>query len=413
MTETENEPTGQPKPAMSANRALALKGGDIGDEATRLSPNGLAEAHSPFLHKGASVPAWKASGNGETGRIYGALDLGTNNCRLIIVRATQRGFTIVDSFSRIIRLGEGLDRTGMLSEAAMERALKALKICAEKLNRAGVARARLIATEACRAALNGAEFIARIERETGLRLDIISREMEARLAVAGCASLLDRRSDWALVFDIGGGSSELIWLDLRRFRSNAMHHPAERLRLLDHIVEWTSIPIGVVTLAERHGGRNVDMALFNVMVAELEEHLRAFERRTRMASLVNGHSVHMLGTSGTVTTLAGVHLGLPYYDRSKVDGCWLSVEEVRSISARLVGMSYEQRMAEPCIGAERADLVLGGCAILEAVLRAWPCQRLRVADRGLREGILTSLMAEDSPALRRRRGYRYRKRGSG
>ncbi len=413
MIDTENEPTGQPKPAAGPHRQLPPQDGLPDEPAHRPGMNGLAEAQSPFHGKAGHGILPRSSKTAEPNGLYGALDLGTNNCRLIIVRAGPRGLTIVDSFSRIIRLGEGLGKTGMLSEAAIERALKALAICAEKLRRAGVRRARLIATEACRVAANGAEFIARVERETGLRLEIISREIEARLAVAGCASLLDRRSDWALVFDIGGGSSELIWLDLRGFRSNAMHHPAERLRLLDHIVEWTSIPIGVVTLAERHGGRNVDAAVFDAMIAELDKHLRDFEQRTGMASLINGHSVHMLGTSGTVTTLAGVHLGLPYYDRSKVDGCWLRVEDVRAISGRLLGMTYEQRVAEPCIGVERADLVLGGCAILEAVLRVWPCERLRVADRGLREGILTSLMAEDGAAEQhRRRGRGHRKRGA-
>lgn len=373
---------------------------------------GFHDAQTRFLPDYAEQTAALQDRRKAPPRIYAALDLGTNNCRLIVVRATPRGFTIIDTFSRIIRLGEGLSKTGALSKAAMDRAVEALKVCAEKLQRAGVIRAKLIATEACRAASNGDEFIERVRAETGLHLEIISREIEARLAVAGCASLLDRNSDWALVFDIGGGSSELVWLDLRRFRTKAIHNPAERIRLLNCIVEWVSIPIGVVTLAERHGGRDVDPPRFDAMVDELAVHLRDFEHRTGILNRINGHSVHMLGTSGTVTTLAGVHLNLPYYNRAKVDGCWMSIADVRAISARLLAMSYEQRIAEPCIGAERADLVLGGCAILEAVLRAWPCERLRVADRGLREGILTTLMAEDSPQghhASRKGGRRYKR----
>jgi exopolyphosphatase/guanosine-5'-triphosphate,3'-diphosphate pyrophosphatase len=105
--------------------------------------------------------------------------------------------------------------------------------------------------------------------------------------------------------------------------------------------------------------------------------------------------IHMLGTSGTVTTIAGVHLNLKRYDRNRVDGCWMSAQQINRVVERLLAMTYEERVASPCIGAERADLVLAGCAILEAIRRAFPCRRLRVADRGLREGMLVQMMRED------------------
>ena len=327
--------------------------------------------------------------------VYGALDLGTNNCRLLVARPSRRGFLVIDAFSRIIRLGEGVLRSGRLSEAAMGRTLDALKICSDKMRRRGVSRSRLIATEACRIASNSCEFIDRVRRDTGLSIEIVSRETEAKLAVSGCASLIDRNCDWALVFDIGGGSSELIWLDLTKLDRPWRRSIYDRLEVQSCIAGWTSLPIGVVSLAERHGGREVSRENYEAMVSDVIAALGDFEGAYRFRSRISNGCAHFLGTSGTVTTIAGIHLGLPAYDRSRVDGCWLGAPDVRRVTESLIGMSYAERVAQPCIGQERADLVLAGCAILEALLRVWPCRRLRVADRGLREGILATLMVED------------------
>jgi exopolyphosphatase/guanosine-5'-triphosphate,3'-diphosphate pyrophosphatase len=344
--------------------------------------------------------ARQAQQTGQNGSpsIYGALDLGTNNCRLLVARPSRRGFQVIDAFSRIIRLGEGVSQTGRLSEAAMARTLEALKVCSEKMERRNVHRSRLIATEACRIASNGGDFVCRVQQETGLEIEVISRETEARLAVAGCASLLDRNCDWALVFDIGGGSTELIWLDLRRLNSGKRESIGDRARVQAAIVAWTSLSVGVVTLAEKFGGQFVDACLFEAMVEDVVRKLVPFEKTHRLARQVAKGGAHLMGTSGTVTTIAGVHLKLESYSRSKVDGCWLNKDEIRIVSGGLLALSYEGRANQPCIGPERADLVLAGCAILEAIMRLWPCRRLRVADRGLREGILTSLMAEDARA---------------
>jgi exopolyphosphatase/guanosine-5'-triphosphate,3'-diphosphate pyrophosphatase len=287
----------------------------------------------------------------------------------------------------------------------MDRTIEALKICSEKMARRGVSRSRLIATEACRIASNGDHFIGRVRSETGLRIEVVTRETEAKLAVSGCASLIDRSCNWALVFDIGGGSSELIWLDLRRPEGPWRRSVYDRLEVQNCIAAWTSLPIGVVTLAERHGGRDVTQTSYEAMVQDVVDGLRGFEAEHRFGEKIAGGLTHFLGTSGTVTTIAGIHLALPAYERSRVDGCWLTAAEARVVSDNLIAMSYADRVAQPCIGHERADLVLAGCAILEALLRIWPCERLRVADRGLREGILATLMAEDGHG---RSGHRHR-----
>jgi exopolyphosphatase/guanosine-5'-triphosphate,3'-diphosphate pyrophosphatase len=338
--------------------------------------------------------------------IYGALDLGTNNCRLLIAKPSRRGFLVIDAFSRIIRLGEGVLSSGKLSDAAMKRTIEALKVCAEKMRRRNVTRSRLIATEACRIAANGGEFIQRARSESGLAIEVVTQETEAKLAVSGCASLIDRNCDYTLVFDIGGGSSELIWLDLAGLGRSWRRTLHDRVDVQACIAAWTSLPIGVVNLAERHGGRDVSQQSYEAMVEDVRAGISSFEKTYCFGERIKEKRVHFLGTSGTVTTISGIHLRLPVYERSRVDGCWLSAYDVRKVSSDLMGMSYAQRVAQPCIGHERADLVLAGCAILEALLRTWPCQRLRVADRGLREGILATLMAEDGHVRSGRRGRR-------
>ncbi|MDR3497100.1 MAG: Ppx/GppA phosphatase family protein [Ancalomicrobiaceae bacterium] len=332
-------------------------------------------------------PAAELDGAAGDDDLYAALDLGTNNCRLLVAEPNRASFRVIDAFSRIVRLGEGMSGSGRLSDAAQSRAIEALHVCRSKLEARGIRRARLVATEACRIAENGADFIARVEAETGLALEVVTRETEARLAVAGCANLVDWQADGVVLFDIGGGSSELVWLDLTRQRAG--------MELARHIRAWTSLPVGVVTLSERHGGVSVDSSTFEAMVDDVDSMLHRLVEGEALSEALDRGNFHMLGTSGTVTTLAGVHLGLRRYDRRRVDGIWLGACDVDAMIGRLLAMSFQERVANPCIGLDRADLVLAGCAILEAIRRRWPCDRLRVADRGLREGILTELMAAD------------------
>ncbi len=327
--------------------------------------------------------------------VFAALDLGTNNCRLLLAAPDgPERFRVVDAYSRIVRLGEGLSATGRLSADAMQRAIEALAICATKLAGHAIAGQRLIATEACRAAENGQEFLDAVRAQTGLELEIVDRETEARLAAEGCGSLMDPKAEGAVLFDIGGGSTELILV--RRNKGGS--------RISGQIEGWTSLPLGVVNLSERHGGRVVSSAAFEGMVDEVREYLHRFEARSRLDDIWHAGRTHLLGTSGTVTTIAGVHLELPRYDRRKVDGIWLSDEQIEKVIGDLVAMDYEARARNPCIGRERADLVLAGCAILQAIRLTWPSPRLRVADRGLREGILNDLMHAAGVWRRGKRG---------
>ncbi|MHA1190401.1 MAG: Ppx/GppA phosphatase family protein, partial [Alphaproteobacteria bacterium] len=328
------------------------------------------------------------------GPYYAALDLGTNNCRLLVAEPDGQTFRVVDSFSRIVRLGEGLSQSGRLNDAAMDRAIGALRVCRDKMRSRRIAGVRMIATEACRRAENGKHFMERVSAEVGIDLEVVDRRTEAQLAAAGCSALMDPDADGAILFDIGGGSSEIVWLDRKKNRRHGL------------IKAWVSLPVGVVTLAEKHGGVDVDPAIFAAMVEDVRTEFGRFRARDALGRAIAERPFHYLGTSGTVTTLAGVHLELPRYNRRHVDGLWMEKDDISRMMTRITAMDYDARVANPCIGAERADLVLAGCAIFEAIRQEWPLDRLRVADRGLREGILVKLMRADGhlapPASRRR-----------
>jgi exopolyphosphatase/guanosine-5'-triphosphate,3'-diphosphate pyrophosphatase len=313
--------------------------------------------------------------------VLAALDLGTNNCRLLVARPQHQGFRVIDAFSRIVRLGEGVTSRGVLSKDAMDRTVEALKVCASKMRRREVTLSRVVATEACRRAKNGADFIDRVTRETGLTLEVITNREEAELALAGCVPLFDPRIPNAIVFDIGGGSTELAWL--RR------GDDGERLSL-----DVMSMPVGVVTLNEKYGGDRFDGETYRAMVWECGTRLEAFDAAHGIGGRIRQGNVQMLGTSGTVTTLAGLRLDLKRYIRDRVDGTFLDFADVQRLAHGLAGMDFQDRAAHPCIGRERADLVVAGCAILEAICEKWPVGQLRVADRGVREGILFGLLGQ-------------------
>lgn len=318
--------------------------------------------------------------------LIAALDLGTNNCRLLVAEPTASGFRVVDSFSRIVRLGEGAAAAGVLQPMAMDRAVEALSVCASRIRRHGVRRLRAVATQACRAAGNGSAFLERVRAETGIRLEVIAPAEEARLSVAGCRTLVDPDHDAALVLDVGGGSTELSWLDLHRFG------PDGRPRL----AAWASLPIGVVTLAERHpeqDGRSGEA--WAAMLAEASDTVAAVGDRAGLRSAFAAGRGQVIGTSGAVTSLAALHLGLPRYNRDRVDGAWVSDDQCRAVTERLLAMTVAERGREACVGPQRADLILAGAAILRAVLDHWPAPRVRVADRGLREGLLLEMLDED------------------
>jgi exopolyphosphatase/guanosine-5'-triphosphate,3'-diphosphate pyrophosphatase len=336
----------------------------------------------PAADPGAAAPLRFPDARRMPRHTYGALDLGTNNCRLLIARPVEDGFVVVDAFSRVVRLGDGLAASGRISDAAIERALAALAICADKLSRRKVTLARSVATEACRRAVNGRHFVERVYRETGIVLDIIAPEEEARLAMLGCHRLLEPGDGPALIFDIGGGSTELILVD-----TDGDEVP--------RIKSWWSAPWGVMSLTESEGRNHKDAGERLAAFGRMRERVRhAFSRFAELLPAAKDN-IRLMGTSGTVTTLASVHLALPSYDRRAVDGLMVPTASMREISRMMSGMSLEERAALPCIGLDRADLVVAGCAILEAIIDIWPAQTLGVADRGIREGILRSLMAKD------------------
>jgi exopolyphosphatase/guanosine-5'-triphosphate,3'-diphosphate pyrophosphatase len=321
---------------------------------------------------------------------FGALDLGTNNCRLLIAAPSQAGFRVLDSFSRVVRLGEGLGSTGQLSAASMERAMAALGACAEKLARRPLRGFEAVATEACRQAGNGAAFIARVEEQTGIRLRIITGREEAELAMESCAALLEPGDRRALLFDIGGGSTEIAWI-------RAATKPGDVPELIGYI----SLPIGVVTLAERCGAACFTEEGFFAVVNEVAAQLAGFDRLHCIGQEIHAGGVRLMGTSGTVTTLAGVVMALPRYRRPLVDGSTLDCEAADAALGDLFAMGRAELAAHPCVGPDRVDYVLPGCAIYAAIRRIWPTHTLRVADRGLREGMLLRMMRADRAAARR------------
>lgn len=358
-------------------------------DATGAAPAGGSRESAAKEAPRNNKPDFMNGRNGWLGRsAYAALDLGTNNCRLLIARAASDGFTVVDAFSRVVRLGEGLNSTGKISEEAMDRAIEALSVCADKLKRRNVVLARSVATEACRQAVNGAQFIERVRAETGIVLDVISPKEEARLAVMGCQALLEPGEGPALIFDIGGGSTEVVLVSTDGVAAE--------------ILDWASIPWGVVSLTESEPHDEEDSeardTAYATMRAKVTEAFADFAGRLPK----DGGDHRLLGTSGTVTTLASVYLKLQSYDRRKIDGLHLPSQALRDISQTLASRPPSGRAEFPTIGVERSDLVVAGCAILESIFDMWPGERLGVADRGIREGILRALMASDA----RRRGRR-------
>jgi exopolyphosphatase/guanosine-5'-triphosphate,3'-diphosphate pyrophosphatase len=347
---------------------------------------------------GQQTRAHKTHESHQNTALFAALDLGTNNCRLLVARPSfsqetaGKSLKVVDSYSRIVRLGEGVSESGALCEDAMQRTMKALATCKSKLDRHHIAKARFVATEACRRADNAEDFLKRVEQELDLSIDVISNEEEARLAFLGCSSLLLKDTKYALAFDIGGGSTEFMWV---KIMADAPINSHKR-----HLIQdWLSMPYGVMNMSEQFGGPAYTEIYFEEIVQRIANMLTAIEKNNQIASRIWHDHVQMLSTSGTVTTLAAIHLNLPHYDRSKIDGLKLSISDIRGATQTLLKMSPSQRANHPCIGSSRTDFILSGCAIFEAIARVFPIEKITIADRGVREGIIVSLMREGQQAV--------------
>lgn len=341
----------------------------------------------PSARRRNKKPNRHRSSGRSSSRTFGAIDLGTNNCRLLVARETPDGFKIIDSYSRVVRLGHGLTQTGKLSDESMDAAVEALKVCARKMKSKRVKRWRSVATEACRRATNGDAFLARVKSETGLSLEVISPRVEARLAVMGCLKLVDPTKDVALVIDIGGGSTELSWVDIRKLAHDdkpRLHRPP--------ISAWASLPLGVVTLSDRVPEHADRAAWYEDMKNEVRQAIIDQDCETRFSRAFEAGRGHLIGTSGTITSLAGIHLKLPFYQRKKVDGLWLRSHDAVTVARDMASRSPEDRAKEPCIGEDRAKMLVAGCAIIDVICEKWPSKMIRVADRGLREGMLIGLI---------------------
>jgi exopolyphosphatase / guanosine-5'-triphosphate,3'-diphosphate pyrophosphatase len=335
-----------------------------------------------------------------SGPLYAALDLGTNSCRMLIAQPRGSQFLVVDSFSKTVQLGVGLEASGRLSRASMGRTIQALRICQKKIEKHGVKRLRLVATEACRRARNGRDFMRQIKRETGLVVDIIAAEEEARLAVISCAPLVQTATEQLLVVDIGGGSTELVWIDLSAVTPEDRPKAIMRLHSGFHVqgptdarvVDWISVPLGVATLKDQFADVDDDAARFALMSWFFEENLAAFSPYNAAQSRAG---FQIIGTSGTVTTVAASFLGLRRYDRAKVDGLVMTSDQIDFVIRDYLSLGPEGRRSDPRIGRDRHTLIMSGAAILQALMRIWPTDQLSVADRGLREGLLYAQMSAD------------------
>lgn len=348
------------------------------------------ETRKPTRRRTKRRSSGEHSPQGKKTPTYAALDLGTNNCRLLVARPSGDSFKVIDSYSRAVRLGNGLTATGRLSDASMDAAVEALTVCAKKMKARRVKRWRCIATEACRKAENGKEFLDRVKSEAGISLEIISPRVESRLAVMGCLNLVDTTKDVVLVIDIGGGSTELSWVDVRRLRD-----PKNKARVhRPPISAWASLPIGVATLSERVPEIEDRRAWYETMKQAVRDEITKAGCETRFTNSFKDGKGHLIGTSGTITSLAGIHLKLPYYQRDKVDGLWLRSSDAVRVARDMASRSPADRAKEPCIGEDRSKLLVAGCAITDVLCEMWPSKMVRVADRGLREGMLMGLMQQ-------------------
>ena len=346
-------------------------------------------------------------------KLFAALDLGTNSCRMLVVRPRNNNFEVLDSYSKSVDLGNELEGTGYLSKSSMNKAMKALKVCKNKLDLYPLENSKFVATEACRRAKNGRSFLKRVQYELGLKLHIITPEEEAKYAVIGCAPLMQSGFDNVLVVDIGGGSTELVWLKFNSKNTDNRLDQLLNINLLKtvsgigaanvtsvslkesagvDVVDWLSIPLGVSTLSQKFADIEEDGVKFALMSCDFEDHLSAFLPFNADFYLSKDINVQLIGTSGTITTLGAVHLGLQKYDRDKVDGLQLTSNEIDTVIRRLLEMGPEGRKNNPAIGTSRCDLIIPGVAIIQTLLRNWPGKCMKIADRGLRDGILQTLI---------------------
>ena len=322
---------------------------------------------------------------------YAAIDLGTNSCRLVVATPTPTSFHVIETFSKITRLGEGIINDNELSKAAMRRTIAALKVCRGVINEyAPIADSRFVATAACRRAKNCAQFVEMVKKEAGINLEIISSKEESRLAVVGCVPLLNRNIKRMLVFDIGGGSTEI---SLARITDTGK----------TFIEGFVSLPYGVVTISEAFPKQEMTQLAYNTIIERTQSMLKEFDEKFGIYAGIQNQEIQIIGTSGTVTVLGAVHLNLSRYNRSAVDGLSISGPDIKKVINKIKNIGDEGRRKHPCIGPLKSDLTIAGCAIIEALLTFWPVSEITVADRGIREGMLLDMIHNRRQQLTNRR----------
>jgi exopolyphosphatase/guanosine-5'-triphosphate,3'-diphosphate pyrophosphatase len=334
-------------------------------------------------------PGVSHQGASQQRTVIAAIDLGTTSCRLLVARPEGTSFRVIDSFSRVVRLGEGIQTHNRLQPGAINRTFEALKICRDKISKNYVNKMRAVTTEACRRAENSAELLDCARRDLNINIEVITPLEEARLALSGCAAILDPKIPYAVAFDIGGGSTEIIWLKLMpSSQDQCFGIPTVE------VIDCASLPFGVVTLSEIYGSHFGDFGIYQELRKKVANEVQNFSIKNNIQTHIQNGQVQMAGTSGTITTIGAVHLNLPKYDRRFIDGLFLHLKDIHRVSGQLLAMTHLERAQSSCIGPGRADLVLMGTAILEGICDVWALPHLRVADRGVREGILIDLLKE-------------------
>jgi exopolyphosphatase/guanosine-5'-triphosphate,3'-diphosphate pyrophosphatase len=320
----------------------------------------------------------------------------------------ERRLKVIDSFAKIISLGEGIKQTGVLSEEAIERTIVALRACKKKLDSHRIYKMRAVATEACRQASNTKSLIERVNSEIGVDLEVISPQEEARLVLKGCSGVISDEKNYGILMDIGGGSTEVVWLKINK----GMTRPT--ISVIDSI----SLPFGVVTISDTYTHSKNNQEIYTVLRKNILSTIDTFMKKNNIRTNFSKGDVQVITSSGTTTTLGSLTLGLSTYDRSSVDGKDFSSKKIVEVGEELLSRYLSSTPTTVKLGKEknfitnkffdhvldksseefkifaynRMGLLAAGVVIINSILESIGDCLVRIADRGVREGILYDLM---------------------
>lgn len=323
------------------------------------------------LHKDAEKKAVR-----DAKKYFAAIDLGSRNCRTIVGCQSKAGaFEYIETYSKSVSLADGVAASKKLSRKSMDRTIEALAFCSKVLSRYAGLTYLAVATDAMRRAENASVFIKRVKRELGLIISIITPQEEAYYAALGCIEVLSLETEIFVVFDIGGGSSEIA---LCRQKSD------KDIELIDSL----SIPYGVINLLESKD--HLTFSGYSNLVQKISDLSRDFlNQYATTLDFVN--NFQCIGTSGTTTTVAALNMNLRFYDREKINDSILQFSEILKTVHYVQSLSEDERKLHPYISQSNEDLVLGGLTILEGIVRGLPASTITVTDRGVRDGVVYAL----------------------